>query len=665
MAIPAAAIAKAAIGVLSNEKTRKAAGWVLVAILSPIILLIAAFCSILGGSADHNSSILDLCFYGGTLPADIPAEYRAYIEDMQASFALLDERIAEINSMTEDGESLDAIRVKAFFYALYFGAESPSSRAHQQFVDCFVTYEERTRPLDSTDSEDESTGEPEEETYTVAIPITDIATIWSNIQTALGETVTEEQRNNADSIRNGSAAKYMRYIATREGVEKLHGRGPVTQPQKELIERLLKDYPDTKELFEYSDYCASPTFGNASELITMALDANVHTMEAGDGYLKYIATRPRVEKRGDHGLFSDTQDVSLQDMMAEVAEHHGPVWTVILSLRREDASALGYDSAENWRTLLLQHRTRLAQAMKIPVDDFRWCAAFHDEGYHPHVHMMVWSADEKHGYLNKTGITAMRSALTNTIFQDEMHNLYVKKDLAYQDLVKQSRSAMAELIARMESTSLDNDSIARKMVELANALGSVKGKKQYGYLPKKLKELVDAITDELALQPDVAACYQVWNDLRDKLEGYYKDKPRVHNPLSKQKEFKAIKNSIIREADRLRLELEQEEMDSTNPYTNEESGEIDLTETPPKTDSAQQPIKSPAVNNHNPAVIAAVTRLLYHMGQIFRDNAMAPTSPLGLRIDSKRRKKLMAKRLALGHKADDHEEQGWQNGPSM
>lgn len=421
----------------------------------------------------------------------------------------------------------------------------------------------------------------------------------------------------------------------------------------------------TKELFEYSDYCASPTFGNASELITMALDANIHTMEAGDGYLKYIATRPRVEKRGDHGLFSDTQDVSLQDMMAEVAEHHGPVWTVILSLRREDASALGYDSAENWRTLLLQHRTRLAQAMKIPVDDFRWCAAFHDEGYHPHVHMMVWSADEKNGYLNKTGITAMRSALTNTIFQDEMHNLYVKKDLAYQDLVKQSRSVMAELIARMESTSLDNDSIARKMVELANALGSVKGKKQYGYLPKKLKELVDAITDELALQPDVAACYQVWNDLRDKLEGYYKDKPRVHNPLSKQKEFKAIKNSIIREADCLRLELEQEEMDSTNPNANEESGEIDSTETPPKTDSAQQPIKSPAVNNHNPAVIAAVTRLLYHMGQIFRDNAMAPTSPLGLRIDSKRRKKLMAKRLALGHKADDHEEQGWQNGPSM
>ncbi len=466
-------------------------------------------------------------------------------------------------------------------------------------------------------------------------------------------------------IRAGSAAKYMKYIATREGVEKLHGRGPVTQPQKEIIEKLLKDFPDTKELFEYSDYCACPSFGKASEFITMALDSNVHTMETGDGYLKYIATRPRVEKRGDHGLFSDSYDVSLKDTMAEVAKHEGPVWTVILSLRREDASALGYDSAESWRTLLLQHKTRLAQAMKIPVDDFRWCAAFHDEGYHPHVHMMVWSADEKHGYLNKAGIAAMRSALTNTIFRDEMHNLYVKKDLAYEDLVNQSRSAMTEFISRMETYASESDSLAEKMVELANALGSVKGKKQYGYLPKRVKELVDAITDELALQPDVAACYQVWNDLRDELERYYKDKPRIHNPLSKQKEFKAIKNSIIREAEHLRLELEQEEMDSTNPNANEESGEIDSTETPPKTDSAQQPIKSPAVNNHNPAVIAAVTRLLYHMGQIFRDNAMAPTSPLGLRIDSKRRKKLMAKRLALGHKADDHEEQGWQNGPSM
>lgn len=200
MTIPAAAITKAASAILSDERTRRAAGWTLAAILSPIILLVAVFCSILGGSADHNNSILDLCFYGGTLPSDLPEEYRAYIADMQASFALLDEYIAEINSMTEEGASLDSIRVKAIFYALYFGTDSPSSRAHQQFVDCFVTYEERTRTVTETDG---SGNEVErEETYTVAFPITDMETVWSNIQTTLGVTVTEEHRSDANSIYN-------------------------------------------------------------------------------------------------------------------------------------------------------------------------------------------------------------------------------------------------------------------------------------------------------------------------------------------------------------------------------------------------------------------------------------------------------------------------------
>ncbi len=200
MTIPAAAIAKAASAILSDEKTRRTAGWTVVAILSPVILLAAVFCSILGGSADHNNSILELCFYSGTLPSDLPEEYRAYIADMQASFLLLDECIAEINSMTEEGDSLDSIRVKAIFYALYFGTDSPSSRAHQQFADCFVTYEERTRTVTETDGSGNEV--EQEETYTVAVPITDMETVWLNIQTTLGVTITEEQRNNADSIYN-------------------------------------------------------------------------------------------------------------------------------------------------------------------------------------------------------------------------------------------------------------------------------------------------------------------------------------------------------------------------------------------------------------------------------------------------------------------------------
>ena len=429
MTIPAAAIAKAASAILSDEKTRRTAGWTVVAILSPVILLAAVFCSILGGSADHNNSILELCFYSGTLPSDLPEEYRAYIADMQASFLLLDECIAEINSMTEEGDSLDSIRVKAIFY----------------------------------------------------------------------------------------------------------------------------------------------------------------------------------------------------------------------------------DNAERWRTLLRQHQTKMAQAMKIPAYQFRWCAAFHDEGHHPHIHMMVWSADPKKGYLTRDGIHAMRSVLTNTIFQDEMHELYEKKDLAYRQLVTKARTAMAEYIERMEKVDTADPALAGKLAELAHALGSVTGKKQYGYLPKQVKAMVDSVVDELAKQPDVEKCYGVWNGLRDELERYYKDRPREHRPLSEQKEFRTIKNVIVREAERLRQELEQALQQTSEPEPQEEVEMEEATES----DSFQESVETGDTSNvrrvPNQAVAGAVLNLLHHMGQVFRDNSPAPANPMGVRVDSKRRKKLQAKRLAMGHKMDDHE----------
>ena len=194
---------------------------------------------------------------------------------------------------------------------------------------------------------------------------------------------------------NESSEGYMKYIATREGVEKLHGRGPVSPAQQKLINSLLKDFPDCEELFEYEDYKIAPSFGTASAFITMALDYNVQNLREGDKYMKYIATRPRVERRGDHGLFGHSDYVSLPATMKELEEHQGNVWTIIYSLRREDATRLDYDSADSWRKLLLQHETEMANAIGIKKENFRWYAAFHDEGHHPHIHMMIWSRDPK------------------------------------------------------------------------------------------------------------------------------------------------------------------------------------------------------------------------------------------------------------------------------
>ena len=193
----AAAIAKAAALTLTDEKTRKAIGWVLVAVLSPVILLIAFFCALASGASSHNLSAVELCFYDGTIPASAPDEYRTYIEDMRSSFDLLDSGIAAINEQAEE-TGLDDIRVKAVFFALYFGTDSPSRKDHQRFADCFVTYEERTRTVTSIDENGDEV--ESEETYTVAIPIEDLEQVYQNIRGVMRAEITPDQQINVDSI---------------------------------------------------------------------------------------------------------------------------------------------------------------------------------------------------------------------------------------------------------------------------------------------------------------------------------------------------------------------------------------------------------------------------------------------------------------------------------
>lgn len=304
-----------------------------------------------------------------------------------------------------------------------------------------------------------------------------------------------------------------------------------------------------KGLIQKSGYI-KPGSGGGHYAEYIATRDGVELMEptAGGGYLEYIAERPR-----SHGLFSADGAADLEQTMEKINAHAGPVWTFIYSLKREDAARLGYENGESWRRLLLAHQTELAAAMKIPPSSFRWCAAFHDEKHHPHIHMMAWSADPKQGYLTEKGIEQMRSQLSNDIFQDELLSLYQEKDLSYQQVRDAAMEAMGRLIREMKSGLCDSPVIAGQMETLAKMLSEVKGKKVYGYLKKPVKAQVDTIVDELARLPEVAECYEQWNRLRDELERYYKDAPREHKPLSQQQEFKAIKNMVIREAEELRL----------------------------------------------------------------------------------------------------------------
>lgn len=362
-------------------------------------------------------------------------------------------------------------------------------------------------------------------------------------------------------IKGGTSAacahleNYVQYMATRNGVERIDpGRDgwQATKRQKEMIKQILRDFPLSRGIFEYEDYLVTPTRSNASEFITRALEDNYDRIAKMDNYLNYIATRPRAQRIGSHGLFTGAEDSLVLAQIAEaVAMHPGNVWLPIISLRREDAARLGYDKADEWKALLSKYAMDMAEAMKIPWEDFRWYAAFHDEAHHPHVHMVCFSADPSKGFLTKQGIAQIKSGLAKEIFRQDLTELYQKQTQRRNELNTDAQAALRGVIEEMQSGNIQNAHIEERLQYLADRLRFLSGKKQYGYLKAPLKAVVDEIVDELAKDPRVASAYNLWYELREDVLRTYKDDLPERLPLSEQKEFKRLKNLVIEEAVKL------------------------------------------------------------------------------------------------------------------
>lgn len=362
-------------------------------------------------------------------------------------------------------------------------------------------------------------------------------------------------------IKGGTSAacahleNYVQYMATRNGVERIDpgcDGWQATKRQKEMIKQILRDFPLSRGMFEYEDYLVTPTRSNASEFITRALEDNYDRIAKMDNYLNYIATRPRAQRIGSHGLFTGAEDSLVLAQIAEaVAMHPGNVWLPIISLRREDAARLGYDKADEWIALLSKYAMDIAEAMKIPWEDFRWYAAFHDEAHHPHVHMVCFSADPSKGFLTKQGIAQIKSGLAKEIFRQDLTELYQKQTQRRNELNTDAQAALREVIESMQSGNIQNVHIEERLQYLADRLRFLSGKKQYGYLKAPLKAVVDEIVDELAKDPRVASAYNLWYELREDVLRTYKDDLPERLPLSEQKEFKRLKNLVIEEAVKL------------------------------------------------------------------------------------------------------------------
>ena len=345
------------------------------------------------------------------------------------------------------------------------------------------------------------------------------------------------------------------YIATRDGVEKIRVEDKnlsSTDKQEELIAQIIKEFPNSKNLFEYEDYIQNSTIENASEFISIALEQNFDMIGKRKNYVDYIANRPKVEKMGKHGLFTGGNDSLVLSRIAnDVANHKGNIWTPIISLKREDATRLGYDNAESWHNMLSYYAIDIAESLKIKPENFQWYAAFHNEGHHPHVHMICYSTDPKEGYLTKKGIEKMKSGFVKNIFGQELEGIYIEQSKRRDELKTESREVLIKLITEMKNGMMQNSIIEEKLIELAERLQFTKGKRQYGYLQPQLKGIVDEIVDELAKDERVEKAYRLWYEMRNEVLHSYMDDLPEPLPLSQQKEFKSIKNMIIKEADNL------------------------------------------------------------------------------------------------------------------
>lgn len=363
--------------------------------------------------------------------------------------------------------------------------------------------------------------------------------------------------------RSKSMGGYAKYIATRENVEKnedkvLHMKS--TESQHELIEKLLRDFPESIHSEEYQAYCSDGTRENASEYITRTLEDNIPQIIDSPTYADYIATRPRAERIGSHGLFSSGDEpIVLSKVSEELNEHQGNVWVFIASLKREDAERLGYDHASRWKDMIGSQVTKIASAMNIPPEHLKWYAAFHNEGHHPHVHIMVYSTDPRDGFINEYGIEKIRSAMARDIFAQDLQSIYEDQTEIRQKLKEAANKLIREILSRAENSSYENETVEQKLILLAEKLKQTKGKKVYGYLNRNTKDMIDSIVDELAKDKTIAELYDLWYEKKYEILGTYFSKRPPKIPLSENQEFKSIKNAIIKEAMNLNQDSNQKQ----------------------------------------------------------------------------------------------------------
>ena len=378
-------------------------------------------------------------------------------------------------------------------------------------------------------------------------------------------------------------------------------------------------------------------------------------------YADYIATRPRAEKIGKHGLFTDAGvEVDLDRVSDELNDFTGTIWTVIVSIKREDAERLGFETGERWRNMVRANRDELAKDFKIRPSSLQWYGAFHNESYHPHIHLIVYDKENR-GFIDKDGIESLKSTFAHVIFQDEMLNIQKDKADRRDKLRLRGKDEVEEIIKRINDGHENNTILQAMLLDLNRRLKIHKGKKSYGYLKKDDKYIVDRIVDQIEKIPAVKELYDLWYEKQCELHRIYSEMTPIRIPLSENPEFKTIRNAVITAA----CELDTDIRNNLFPYddeddiygidVSEEAVSLQPQQTENKSDIAYYSDKNTVNTSHitcyqsdTPAyIVTSVSRLLNSVSRIFRDKFQDNPEHVP-KVDIKLRRKIQEKDEAHG-----------------
>ncbi len=459
-------------------------------------------------------------------------------------------------------------------------------------------------------------------------------------------------------LKSGSSknlSNYVKYIATREGaatVKENNGTAPATKKQQELISSLLKDFSDSKNSFAFEEYRSSPTQKNASKFIEETIEHNADIVANKKNYMGYLANRPGAVKFGSHGLFSQTDEpISLQNVAKEVSEHKGNVWTHVVSLRRDDAQKMGYDNLNAWRELIKRQIPNIAKQSKIDMANLKWYAAFHDKETNPHVHIVVYSTNEREGFLTKQGCDKIRSGFMNDIYADELKHLY-QQQTETRDLLK---AESAKLMKQLSSDIADNNCIDMEIVDLMQKLygqlQNTKGKKVYGYLQKDTKRTVDEIFLRLSQNESIHKMYRLWCDMEQSKHDFYSSAKVDFPAMVDNEHFKSVKNMIIRSATE---SVTGEPVAGSKAAAKDDSD--DMTVESDSVSKAVDKIAVPSVVwNDNSAFASAAFGLMVNISRIIFDDYDREQRKLCSKVDRKLRNTILKKKQDLGVKSENIE----------